>query len=229
VEFKVYDDPESETKSQLEPWVKARLEREQAKAQREREKRAEIEQEMLKLKLERESSNRQAPSQPSNPEQPSDPLEIVRQVVRQTYMDEERSRQEMQRNADLERKRNDFNAKLKKGYKKFDDFDVVFQEDINLPPEVVEFMHDIPNPDEFAYNLVKYNPNLLDEISTLSKTMRIVKANEFYQAFMAKKHRKVASAAPTPPVSVNNTGSASKSTSQMSYDELFRHVNRRRK
>lgn len=217
-DFKVSEDGKPK---ELEPWIKGRLERERHKAEKERLKREETERELLMLKLNQQQAN----VQPQNNQPETDPLTLINQVVRERIEETLHERAKKEAQEVQQRQFSDFNAKLQKGFNKYDDFDIVLDESTPISPQVANFLQAIPDPDDFAYNLVKYNSGKLEEINKMHPAMQIVKANELYQAFKSKAGRKVASQAPQPTQQVKTAVNSAKDVQNMTYDELFEIVN----
>lgn len=225
--FKTEDESKE---THLEPWMKARLEREQTKTQKEREEKQKLEHEIMMMRLNQQNQFQNVQSNTQSEVPSDDPLEIIKKVVKDTIIESEREHTERFSREEERRKAADFKQKLMQGRAKYDDFDeVVLNPSAPVSPEVAMFMQAIPNADDFAYNLIKHNSDKLQEINKMHPALRIVEANKLYQDFMAKKHRKTVSNAPIPPSTSVTQTSGTKPVNDMTYDEIWAAINPGRK
>lgn len=226
-EFKTAEDEPKQGK--LEPWMEERLARERRSKQKERERaeteRARAEAAERELLMMRAANSSRIPSQP-NPQQPNDPIQAVKNLVRETLLEAEKDRSEREAQAVQQRTQLEFQAKMSRGIEKYDDFaEVIDQPYIPITERMAEFIKTIPNPEDFSYNLIKFNADKLLEISKLHPVMQAVQMNELYKGFSAKSGRKTTTQAPPPPVGMRASNTGAKNQNDMSYDEVKQLLN----
>lgn len=219
VDFKVADDaPESKPKA-LEPWMQERLDREKRKADRERSARETAERRIQELERQYANHGYVTPQQQAPQEQ--DPMALLKSVVKETLAETEKEKSERQAQETEARREQELAAKLKRGFDKYEDFETTLG-DPSLPitARMKEYAETLPDPEDFLYNLARYNPDKLQAVAKMHPAVQSVQLHELYKAFSQKKHRQATSKAPAPPDAVDSDVVADKSLQKLSYDEL---------
>ena len=114
----------------------------------------------------------------------------------------------------------EFKSKLDESGSKYDDFDeVVYNEKLQITPEMVEIIKHTENPAEILYALGK-QPDKASEIAQLTPTQAAMAIGRMDAPFVEQEPPKKTTKAPAPIKPVSATGSTvRKSPDEMSHDE----------
>ncbi len=220
-EFKTAEDEHKQ--GRLEPWIEERLARERRAKQREKERaeEARLRAEAAESELLRVRASMSGPTPSPQPKNNNDPMQAVKNLVRETLLEAEKERREKEAQQAQYQAEAIFAAKLDRGIEKYDDFkEVITSPSVPFTQIMKAFLETIPNPEDFSYNSIKYNVNKLQEISQLHPVMQAVQMNELYKKFSEKSGRKTTTQAPPPPKSLTSGNAGQKDPNEMSYDEV---------
>lgn len=224
-DFVMPDDQSASEDEKLAPWMKERLAREKRKADRKQQEIDELQERVRRYEMHNPTQGQAIYQTGQSNTAQDNPEEIIRRMIRDevTRADQFKAQQSQAQKAQS------FKSKLDRGFEKYQDFDIVYSDSAPVTHVMTEYLSELNDPDDFSYNLVKFNSDKLAAISKLSPAKQIVQLDNLYKSFSQKVKGKRFSNAPIPPEKVPSSSAVNDDWSSASFDQLRKMIRPKRR